>query len=83
MTRSKVVTLLTDYGLDDELVGVCRGVIKRIALAADVIDITHGIAPQRVVRGALLLADTVNRGSAARLLATVVGQEVTLAGGKE
>lgn len=59
MSPSKVVTLLTDYGLDDEFVGVCRGVIKRIAPAADVIDITHGIAPQQVVRGALLLADTL------------------------
>ncbi len=33
--------------------------IKRIAPAADVIDITHGIGPQQVMRGALVLADTL------------------------
>jgi hypothetical protein len=54
-----VITLLTDYGLADELVGVCHGVIKRIVPEADVIDITHGIAPQRVLQGALVLADTL------------------------
>jgi S-adenosylmethionine hydrolase len=34
-------------------------VIKRIAPHADVIDITHGIAPQQVLQGALVLADTL------------------------
>ena len=33
--------------------------IKRIAPDADVIDITHGIGPQQVMRGALVLADTL------------------------
>ena len=39
--------------------GVCRGVIKRIAPDAEVIDITHGIAPHSVVQGAFVLASTV------------------------
>lgn len=51
-----VVTLLTDYGLDDEFVGVCHGVIAGICPAARIIDITHGIAPQDVLGGALRLA---------------------------
>jgi S-adenosyl-L-methionine hydrolase (adenosine-forming) len=34
-------------------------VIKRIAPDVDVIDITHGIAPQQVLQGALVLADTL------------------------
>jgi S-adenosyl-L-methionine hydrolase (adenosine-forming) len=34
-------------------------VIKRIAPEADVIDITHGIAPQNVLQGALVLAKTL------------------------
>jgi S-adenosylmethionine hydrolase len=38
---------------------VCHGVIKRIAPEADVIDITHGIPPQRVLQGALLLAEAL------------------------
>jgi S-adenosylmethionine hydrolase len=53
------VTLLTDYGLDDEFAGACRGVIKRIAPEADLIDITHGIPPQQVLRGAIVLAETL------------------------
>ena len=54
-----VVTFLTDFGLQDDFVGTCRGVIKRIAPDADVIDITHGIEPQQVLQGALVLASTL------------------------
>jgi hypothetical protein len=54
-----VVTLLTDYGLVDEFVGVCHGVIASIAPRARIIDISHGIAPQHVLHGALVLADSL------------------------
>jgi S-adenosylmethionine hydrolase len=54
-----VVTFLSDLGLQDDFVGTCHGVIKRIAPDADVIDITHGIPPQAVLQGALVLANTV------------------------
>ena len=50
-----VVTFLSDYGLDDDFVGVCHGVIARIAPAVRVIDITHGIARHDVRGGALVL----------------------------
>jgi S-adenosyl-L-methionine hydrolase (adenosine-forming) len=40
-------------------VGTCHGVIKRIAPEAQVIDITHGIAPTNVLQGALVLASTL------------------------
>lgn len=50
-----VVTFLSDYGLDDDFVGVCHGVIARIAPSARVIDITHGIARHEVRSGALVL----------------------------
>jgi S-adenosylmethionine hydrolase len=53
------ITFLSDFGLQDDFVGTCRGVIKRIAPAADVIDITHGIEPQQVLQGALVLASTL------------------------
>jgi S-adenosylmethionine hydrolase len=53
------VTFLTDFGLQDDFVGVCRGVIKRIAPDAEVLDITHGIPPQHVLQGALVLANTL------------------------
>ncbi|HET7567333.1 MAG TPA: SAM-dependent chlorinase/fluorinase [Gaiellaceae bacterium] len=53
------VTFLTDFGLQDDFVGTCHGVIKRIAPEAEVIDITHGIGPGRILQGALVLANTL------------------------
>src|ERR1700674_4102395 len=53
------ITFLTDFGLQDDFVGVCRGVIKRIARDVEVIDISHGVAPQAITQGALLLARAV------------------------
>ncbi len=50
-----LVTFLSDYGLADDFVGVCHGVIARIAPAARVIDVTHGIARHDVRSGALVL----------------------------
>jgi S-adenosylmethionine hydrolase len=50
-----VVTFLSDYGLDDDFVGVCHGVIARIAPDVRVIDVTHGIARHDVRSGALVL----------------------------
>jgi len=51
----EVVTFLSDYGLDDDFVGVCHGVIAGIAPQARIIDITHGIARHDVRSGALVL----------------------------
>ena len=56
---SRFITFLTDFGLQDDFVGTCHGVIKRIAPDVEIIDITHGIPPQRVLQGALVLANTV------------------------
>jgi S-adenosylmethionine hydrolase len=49
------VTFLSDYGLDDEFVGVCHAVIARIAPEARIIDLTHGIPRHDVRSGALAL----------------------------
>jgi S-adenosylmethionine hydrolase len=53
------ITFLSDFGLTDDFVGTCHGVMKRIAPTAEIIDITHGIPPQAVLQGALVLANTV------------------------
>ncbi|MCA1824821.1 MAG: S-adenosyl-l-methionine hydroxide adenosyltransferase family protein [Mycobacteriales bacterium] len=50
------ITFLSDYGLDDAFVGVCHGVLARIAPEARVIDVCHQIAPQDVAEGATTLA---------------------------
>src|ERR1700760_1507326 len=54
-----VVTFLTDFGLQDDFVGRCHGVTARIAPDVRVIDVTHGIAPQAVLQGAIVLHNTV------------------------
>ena len=54
-----VITFLTDFGLEDDFVGTCHGVIARIAPEVRVLDITHGIKPGRVLQGALMLANTL------------------------
>ena len=54
-----VITFLSDFGLQDDFVGTCHGVMKRIAPEAEVIDITHGIPPQQVLQGALVLCNTL------------------------
>ena len=53
------ISFLTDFGLADDFVGTCHGVMKRIAPAVQIIDITHGIAPRQVLQGALTLANTL------------------------
>jgi S-adenosylmethionine hydrolase len=53
------ISFLSDFGLQDDFVGTCHGVIKLIAPESQIIDITHGIEPQAVLQGALVLASTL------------------------
>jgi S-adenosylmethionine hydrolase len=53
------ISFLSDFGLRDDFVGTCHGVIKRIAPDAEIIDVTHGIPPQQILQGALVLANTL------------------------
>ena len=50
------ITFLTDFGLQDDFVGTCHGVIKRIAPDVQIIDLTHGVRPGKILPGALTLA---------------------------
>jgi S-adenosyl-L-methionine hydrolase (adenosine-forming) len=54
-----IVTLLTDYGRDDDFVGVCHGVIRTIHPEAQIVDITHGVSRYAVRQGALVLRNTL------------------------
>ena len=56
----QTITFLTDFGLQDDFVGTCHGVIATIAPEARVIDLTHGIEPQAVLQGALVLRNAIN-----------------------
>jgi hypothetical protein len=53
------ITFLSDYGLEDHFVGVCHGVIARIAPHARVIDLSHAVPPQDERQGATLLAQSM------------------------
>ena len=53
------ITFLSDYGHEDEFVGVCHGVIQRIAPGAVVIDIAHALPPHDTRTAALVLRNTL------------------------
>ena len=55
----RFITFTSDYGLEDEFVGVCHGVIKRFAPDVEILDISHAIPPQDLRAGANVLAQAV------------------------
>jgi S-adenosyl-L-methionine hydrolase (adenosine-forming) len=59
MTRYDTVTLLTDYGLHDEFVGVVKSVIRDLAPHVHTVDLTHLIPAYDVRAGSLALARAI------------------------
>ncbi|HVB64174.1 MAG TPA: SAM-dependent chlorinase/fluorinase [Nitrolancea sp.] len=51
-----IVTLLSDFGLRDTYVGQMKGVMLNILPTAQIVDLTHEVAPQDVTEGAFQLA---------------------------
>ncbi len=70
-----IVTLLTDYGYEDEFVGVCHGVIRGIAPEAGIVDLTHGV-PRHDVRHAAVVLRNALPYLAPGVLVAVVDPEV-------
>jgi S-adenosylmethionine hydrolase len=56
---SGIITLLTDFGTADAFVGIMKGIILGINRQAQVVDLTHGIPPQQILPGALVLRSAV------------------------
>jgi hypothetical protein len=54
-----IITLTSDFGYKDSFVGIMKGVIAGINPQAQIIDLSHGIAPQDVMGAALLLRHSV------------------------
>lgn len=54
--RFSTISFLSDFGHKDELVGIIHSVIRDIAPAVRVIDVSHGIEPHDVRAGGLALA---------------------------
>lgn len=87
--RFHTVTFLSDYGTDDESVGVVKSVIRDLAPDVMVIDLTHGIDSHDVRAGGLTLARAIQYVAPGVVIAAVdpgVGTErraiaVEIAGG--
>jgi S-adenosylmethionine hydrolase len=54
-----IVTFLSDYGLEDEFVGVCHGVMLRIRPTLEIVDLHHNILRHDVRHGAIVLEQSV------------------------
>jgi S-adenosylmethionine hydrolase len=52
-----IITLTTDYGTNDHLVAVLKGVILRINPDVQIVDITHGVTPFDLLDGATAIAN--------------------------
>jgi S-adenosyl-L-methionine hydrolase (adenosine-forming) len=50
-----IITLTTDYGTDDHLVGTVKGVILKINPEVTIVDITHHVTPFDLLDGALAI----------------------------
>src|SRR6202165_6151289 len=55
MKPSGIVTLLTDFGLEDAYVGAMKGAILSVYAKAAGVDVTPGVRPFSVLQGACLL----------------------------
>lgn len=55
-----LITLTTDFGLRDPFVGAMKGVILGINRHVHLVDLTHEIAPQDILAGALALEAAVS-----------------------
>src|SRR5438034_5667880 len=58
MAHRPIVTLTTDFGLNDHFVGTMKGVILKIVPNAEIVDICHSVKAFDILDGALALAQS-------------------------
>lgn len=73
--RFDTISFLSDLGVVDEHVGVVKAIVRDLAPHAQVIDLTHQIAPYDVRAGSLALARAVTYLPAGVVLAVVDAEE--------
>ncbi len=56
--KYKNIILLTDFGNDDNFIGVMKGVMLKINPDINFIDITHNIPPQNILKASFLLKNS-------------------------
>ena len=60
LSSQPVITLTTDFGLQDPYVGLMKGVILRINPNAKIVEVTHGVTPQNILQGSFLLQHSIH-----------------------
>lgn len=55
MANDPVITLTTDFGLDDAYVGVMKGVLLRICPQCQLVDLTHNVPQGDILKASLVL----------------------------
>ena len=56
MAHRPIITLTTDFGLNDHFVGTIKGVILSISPEIEIVDISHSVQAFDVLDGALTIA---------------------------
>jgi S-adenosyl-L-methionine hydrolase (adenosine-forming) len=56
LARIPIITLTTDFGLNDHFIGAMKGVMLEIAPEAQIIDINHAVQPFDILDGALTIS---------------------------
>ena len=69
------IVFMTDFGVVDDSVNICKGVMYSISPRARIVDLTHEVTPFSIRDGARLLADTADHYLAASttLFDTLIG----------
>ncbi len=55
----KIISLLTDFGVEDAYVAQMKGQILSVCPDVNIVDATHSVPPQDILAGAFLLSQTV------------------------
>jgi S-adenosylmethionine hydrolase len=72
LSNRPIVTLTTDFGINDHFVGTMKGVILNIAPQAEIVDICHSVQAFDVLDGALAIAQSYAYFPAATIHVVVV-----------
>lgn len=56
MSRPAIITLTTDFGLNDHFVGAMKGVMLQTTPDAQIVDISHAVQPFDILDGALTIS---------------------------
>jgi S-adenosylmethionine hydrolase len=56
LARIPIITLTTDFGLNDHFIGAMKGVILEITPEAQIVDICHAVQPFDILDGALTIS---------------------------